>query len=113
MLSIEQFVKTCTEHIEKKEHFIAYRHPNGFGLLLTNQPYISYKVEGDSTGIHNKETKRERAPKALVNKMRRIIAQMYKDPRCRPLYVVEYDEMGLVTEGGDELYALPAVPRDE
>lgn len=35
MLGIDSFVRICAGHIEKGEPFIAYHHPNGFGLLRT------------------------------------------------------------------------------
>lgn len=45
MLSVEQFVKLCAGHVEKGEPFLAYRHPNGFGLLRTGEvKYETYRV---------------------------------------------------------------------
>lgn len=45
MLSLDGFVKMCSDHIEKQEAFIAYWHDNGFGLLRTDKvEYQQYTV---------------------------------------------------------------------
>ena len=108
MMSSEAFVKLCASHIERGEPFIAYRHPHGFLTLLTAQPYTAFKVEGDSTGVHEKEIKRAQAPANLVKSLRKEIARMRKDPHCHPLQVVEFDGVNVLMEGGglDEIQAL-------
>ena len=138
MLSIEQFVKMCAEHIKRREYFIAYWHPHGFGLLRTGEVMIEewdvYLGMPDDLDKHHATTadgrdniitqarrrgdrvdhiktvyKPKKARKGTVSKMHRVIAQLRKDRRCQPLYVVEYDDIGLVTDGGEEVYALQSV----
>lgn len=141
MLSIEQFVKTCAEHIKRREYFLAYWHPHGFGLLRTGEVMIeewdvhvwdtadlelvtyhastayerdaiiaNARRRGDRVDDIEIVYKPIRAKKGTVSKMHRVIAQLRKDRRCQPLYVVEYDDIGLVTDGGEEVYALQSVP---
>lgn len=109
MMSIEAFVKLCAGHVEKGERFIAYHHPHGFMLLRTATPYTAFTMEPHGAYIESKETKRACAPKTLVNRLRKEIARMRKDPHCQPLRVVELDDNGnLYTEGADlnDLFAV-------
>lgn len=141
MLSLDRFIKLCAEHIEKGHPFIAYRHPNGFGLLRTgivqveewdvyvgtpddldkyhaataeDLDRVMYNARQRGDRVDHIETvyKSKKIKKGTVTKARKVIAQMRKDKRCQPLHVVEFDGIGLTLEGG-ELDALLTVPIPE
>lgn len=63
---------------------------------------------GEDLEILKKKTRTKKVSKGTVNKLRKIIAQLQKDPRIGPVYTVEFDGVNLI-KGGDCLDALSAL----
>lgn len=63
---------------------------------------------GEDLEILKKKTRTKKVSKGTVNKLRKIIAQLQKDPRIGPVYTVEFDGTMLIKEG-DDLDALSAL----
>lgn len=126
MMTIESFVKMLRPRVETRTPFLAYWHPKG--MMVLNTGVVEWKeytvsVHNALTGARTysgisedrlkaigncqdvevvKEKKRRKTVSAsTVNKMRKIIAGLHKDPRISQVYVVEFDGTNLIGEGPD------------
>lgn len=119
-MSVESFAKLLRPRVEARTPFIAYWHPKGMMVLNTG---VTVSVHNALTGARTysgisedrleairrhkeveviKEKKRRKTVSAsTVNKMRKIIAGLQKDPRISQVYVVEFDGTNLIGEGPD------------
>lgn len=130
MLSVEGFVKLLRPHAEAHTPFIAYWHPRGFAVLKTgefeaeeydvmlenrtgaykqhakndferDQIIVNARRNGERIDSVRVVKKRHKVRASTVNGMRKAIAQMQKDPRCRPLYILEFDGRSVAGYGDD------------
>lgn len=131
----EQFLARCIVHIELGLPFIAYYHGRGMAFMrmgtvahdeylvtIGSKEYIATTPEqrdaiiaearrrGRPVGTIKTVTVQRRVLKKSINAFRKIIAQLQKDPKTWDLWVVEFDGLGVRTEGGDELHALQTIP---
>lgn len=130
MMSVESFAKMLQPRVEARTPFLAYWHPSGMMVLNTGEytveeydvmigepgkakrrhaqseaarDYIILTARRNGERVDDVRTvKRTHKVKAsTVNKMRKIIAGLQKDPRIRQVYVVEFDGTNLIGEGPD------------
>lgn len=130
MLSVERFVKLLRPHIEARTPFIAYLHPKGVAVLKVgaymNDEYdvtlgtgahtykqhakcdlerdriiVDARRRGERIDSIRTVQKQRKTKVSTINGMRKAIAQMQKDPRCRPLYIVEFDGHSIASNGDD------------
>lgn len=131
MMSVELFVKMLRPRVEARTPFLAYWHPKGMMVLNTGViewKEYTVSVHNALTGARTysgisenqleairrqalrsreeveviKEKKRRKTVSAsTVNKMRKIIARLQKDPRIHDVYIIEFDGTNLAGEGPD------------
>lgn len=130
MISVESFVKMLRPRIEARTPFMAYWHPGGVMVLNTGEytveeydvmigepgkakrhhaqseaarDYIILAARRNGERVDDVRTvKRTHKVKAsTVNKVRKIIAGLQKDPRIGEVYVVEFDGANVSIDGPD------------
>lgn len=130
-MSIESFVKMLRPRVEARTPFLAYWHPGGVMVLNTGvvtwEEY-TVRVGNDRKGfetyrdiskdqleaikrrpfsdlddfeIIGKKKRRKTVSASTINKMRKIIAGLQKDPRIDQVYVVEFDGTTVSIDGPD------------
>ena len=137
MMSLEGFAKMLQPRIDAGTPFLAYWHPAGMMVLNTSYTKIlefdvfiraygkqekkhaktalqrdaivrNARAGGKSIDRVQEVEKYVKTKTSSVNKLRKIITQLQKDPRIGPVYTVEFDGTMLMKEG-DDLNALSAL----
>lgn len=130
MMSVESFAKLLRPRVEARTPFIAYWHLKGFSVLNTGEyttdeydvmigepgqtqkrhalsdadrDYIilAARRKGERIDCVKTVKKRRKTKASTVNKMRKILAGLEKDPRIISLYAIEFDGTNLAVQGPD------------
>lgn len=137
MMSLEEFEKMLQPRIDAGTPFLAYWHPAGMMVLNTDctkimefdvfvrsfgkteKKHAKTALQRDSIILNARRSGKNidrvqevekfvKTKASSVNKLRKILTQLQKDPRIGPVYVVEFNGVSLSMEG-DDLDALSAL----